>query len=596
MGSQSGELEYRLHQQALLAELGRRALSEASLKDLLTEAARLTALGVRSEFCKVLEYLPTENRLLVCAGVGWHDGVVGQATVGADLESPAGYALHTGKPVISNDLSHDDRFRTPALLAEHGVQRAINVILLGEGKPFGVLEADSKGDRAFSEHDLDYLQAVASLLGVAVERRRAQDALRDLNAGLEARVAEEVDQRREAESALYQAQKLEAVGQLTGGVAHDFNNLLMVITGNLDLLSKGPIDDKTRRLVAAAQKGAIRGQQLTSQLLAFARRQALHPETSNVNDLVREFDVLATRLLGDAYDIEFDLAPGAWACHVDAAQLGSTLLNLVLNARDAMPTGGALVIRTRNVALDPAAAAKLGPDTAPGDYVLIDVEDNGVGMPPEVVARATEPFFTTKEVGKGTGLGLSQVYGFVRQSGGVFRIRSAPQAGTCVKIYLPRAAPAAASREVGDPSMPAGSESILVVEDDEDVRNLVASLLDGLGYRTFRARNAPEALQILDGHSDRPVDLLLTDIVMPGGMSGVDLAREVRQRRPNIAVLLMTAYAAADDLVRNAGEDLPILSKPYRQNDLAIKVRDVLDQRRGGKRDERASERMDSRA
>ncbi|HEX9464516.1 MAG TPA: ATP-binding protein [Alphaproteobacteria bacterium] len=580
MGPHNGELEYRLHQQALLAELGRRALAEASLDELLNEAARLTALGLRTEYCKVLQYLPGENRLLVRAGVGWHDGVVGRATIGADLESPGGYALHTGKPVISNHLGHEDRFRTPALLAEHGVQRAINVILLGEGRPFGVLEADSKADGAFSEHDLDYLQAVANLLGMAIERRRAQEALRTINATLEESVAEEVTRRREAESALYQAQKLEAVGQLTGGVAHDFNNLLMVISGNLDLLSKAVTDERLRRLIGAAQKGATRGQQLTAQLLAFARRQTLRPETSNVNDLVREFDVLAGRLMGEAYEIEFDLSPGAWPCHVDPAQLGSALLNLVLNARDAMPRGGQLAVRTRNVTIDTNEAAKYGPEATIGDYVLIEVEDTGAGMPPQVVARATEPFFTTKEIGKGTGLGLSQVYGFVRQSGGFLVIQSAPEQGTRVQIYLPRAAlTQAADGATATLPAPAGTETILVVEDDEDVRNLVASLLEGLGYQTFVARNAPEALQFVDGNANTPINLLLTDIVMPGGMSGVDLVREVRQRRPNISVLLTTAYAAADALVRNSGEDLPILSKPYRQNDLAVKIRGVLDQR-----------------
>jgi signal transduction histidine kinase len=575
---QGGELEYRLHQQALLAELGRRALTEISLDDLLSEAARLTALGVRTEFCKVLEYLPADNRLFVRAGVGWHEGVVGHATVGADLESPGGYALHTGKPVISNHLGEEARFRTPALLAEHGVQRAINVILLGEGKPYGVLEADSRENGAFSEHDLDYLQAVANVLGMAIERRRAQVALQEMNANLEKRVSDEVNRRREAETALYQAQKLEAVGQLTGGVAHDFNNLLMVISGNLDLLSRAATDERMRRLIGAAQKGTTRGQQLTGQLLAFARRQTLRPETNKVNDLVREFDVLAGRLLGEAYDIEFDLSPGAWACHVDPAQLGSALLNLVLNARDAMPHGGQLVIRTRNRTVGADDAAKHGPDADVGDYVLIEVEDNGAGMTPDVIARATEPFFTTKEIGKGTGLGLSQVYGFVRQSGGFLVIQSTPGDGTCVQVYLPRAAAVQISNAGKSPqSVPGGSETVLVVEDDEDVRDLVASMLESLGYKTLTARNAPEALQIADQTGGTPIHLLLTDIVMPGGMSGVDLAREMRQRRPAVNVLLTTAYAAADALVRESGEDLPILSKPYRENDLAVKVRSVLD-------------------
>lgn len=585
MRGPNGELEYRLHQQALLAELGRRALADPTLDVLLAEAARLTAVGMRTEFCKVLEYLPADNRLLVRAGVGWKEGVVGHATVGADMESPAGYALHTGKPVISNHLDTEDRFRTPALLREHGVMRAINVILTGEGKPFGVLEADTRDGGNFSEHDLDYLQAVANLLGMAIERRRAQHAVHEINQTLERRVSDEVERRRQAESALHQAQKLEALGQLTGGVAHDFNNLLMVITGNLDLLARGITDERMRRVISAAQKGAARGQQLTSQLLAFARRQTLHPETRNVNELIHEFDVLAGKILGEAYEIEFDLAPETWASHVDPAQLGSALLNLVLNARDAMPAGGRLTVRTRNVSLDAAAARPHGTDAAPGDYVQIAVEDTGIGMPPEVAAHATEPFFTTKEAGKGTGLGLSQVYGFARQSGGFLAIESAPDKGTIVSIHLPRSTSEHTARNAAASSAPqTGTETVLVVEDDEDVRELIAGLLEGLGYRTLVARNAPDALKLIESTKDKPLDLLLTDIVMPGGMSGIDLAREMRRHRPNVAVLLSTAYAGANAMLESAGETWPVLSKPYRHYELAKIIRALLDRLRAERR------------
>jgi signal transduction histidine kinase len=444
MTSFDDELTVRLRQQALLAEIGRRALSNVEFEAFLEEACRLTALGLDVHFCKILEFLPDQGRLLVQAGVGWHAGVVGHTTIGADLDSPAGYALHTGKPVIANRLSSEQRFRTPELLREHGVERAANVILLGEGRPYGVLEADSEGAGVFTEHDVDFLQGVANLLGVALERRRAENELQQLNASLEQRVEQEVADRRMAEDALRISQKMEAIGQLTGGVAHDFNNLLHVIIGNLDLLAKEVGGQPHQeRLVTAAQKAALRGAQLTSQLLAFARQQTLRPESRPMNDLVREFDVLTMRMLDESVRISFELDPSADACDVDPAQFGSALLNLVMNARDAMPSGGELTIRTANLSLDTQDAARF-PDAAPGDYVVVEVADNGIGMPTEVLERALEPFFTTKDPGKGTGLGLSQVHGFVRQSGGFVTVESDVGLGTTVRIHLPRVAANAA--------------------------------------------------------------------------------------------------------------------------------------------------------
>jgi signal transduction histidine kinase len=512
------ELATRLRQQALLAEIGRRALSDLGFEALLDEASRLTALGLKVRFCKVLEFLPDQNRLLVRAGVGWRDGVVGHATIGADLDSPAGYALHTGKPVITNRLSTEHRFRTPALLSEHGVERAANVILLGDGRPYGVLEADSESSGAFTEPDIDFLQGVANLLGVALERRRAETALRELNSTLEQRIEQEVSDRRQVEDALRQSRKMEAIGQLTGGIAHDFNNLLMVILGNLERLAKEVVgQSKQEAMVANAQKAAARGAQLTSQLLAFARRQTLRPENRPINDLVREFDVLTTRVLGESVRIDFRLDPRAGACSVDAAQFGSALLNLALNARDAMPSGGELKILTTYLSLDPEDAGRY-PDAVAGDYVVVEVGDNGAGMSPEVLERATEPFFTTKEAGRGTGLGLSQVHGFVRQSGGFLTLESSVGAGTTVRIYLPRevAAPAVSS-SVSAALSAAGT--ILVVEDDADVRNLVLAQLEDLGFTTLAAADGSEALKLLQ-EPDNCVDLLLTDVVMPGGMMG----------------------------------------------------------------------------
>lgn len=572
-----GHLEARLHQQALLAELGRLALTDIDFDGLLNEATRMTARGMAVRYCKVLEHMPDRNCFLVRAGAGWHAGVVGHATIGAQLDSPAGYALHTGKPVIANSLEEEERFNIPELLLEHNVQRAINVILLGDGRPYGVLEVDSEVQGTFTENDIDFLQAVANLLGLAFKRRYAEAALRQINETLEQRVEAEVAERRQAEDALRQAQKMEAVGQLTGGVAHDFNNLLLVIMGNLDLLGRAVAgDERLSHFVTTARKGATRGAQLTSQLLAFARRQTLRPERRPINDLIHEFDVLTTRMLGETIAVDFDLAPDAGACEVDPAQFGSALLNLVVNARDAMPDGGTLTIRSNKQAFDLRMAAR-HPGARPGKYVVVEVADKGTGMPPEVKERATEPFFTTKEAGRGTGLGLSQVYGFVRQSDGFLTIDSAPGAGTKIRIHLPEVM-ASPSQPESSGAVQTNAGLILIVEDDDDVRDLVALQLEDIGYATLIAASGQEALDILAAPETPAIDLLLTDVVMPGGMNGVALVRAARQKQPALKALLTSGYMAGNVPGQSEAEaaNLPLLSKPYLQADLARAIHDAL--------------------
>ncbi len=573
----NAHLQSRLRQQALLAELGRMALADTDFDSLMAEATRITAIGMAVQFCKVLKYLPDRNRFVVHAGVGWHPGVVGHATIGAELDSPAGYALHTGKPVISNHLSVEDRFAYPELLRSHHVQRAINVILLGDGEPYGVLEVDSDVAGSFTEHDIDFLQAVANLLSLALERRRAETALRLINDTLEQRVEAEVAERHHAEEALRQAQKMEAVGQLTGGVAHDFNNLLLVIMGNLDLLGRAVAgNDRLTHFVANARKGATRGAQLTSQLLAFARRQTLRPEQRPINEVIHEFDVLATRMLGETISVDFDLAPDAGACQVDPAQFGSALLNLVVNARDAMPDGGTLSIRSTKQMFDARMAARHA-GARPGSYVVVEVADTGVGMPPQVIERATEPFFTTKEAGRGTGLGLSQVYGFVRQSDGFLTIDSTPGAGTKICIHLPEVI-AHPSRPDGSPVVQTGAGVILVVEDDDDVRDLVALQLREIGYQTVIAASGQQALEILASPATPMIDLLLTDVVMPGGMNGVALVLEAQRQQPTLKALLTSGYMAGNAPGQCEAEaaELPLLSKPYLQADLARAIKDAF--------------------
>ncbi len=572
-----GELEARLRQQALLVGFGRQALEDSSLDHLLTEAARITAEGMQVHFGKVLEFLPNENKFLVRAGVGWHPGVVGHATIGAQLSSPAGYALHTGKPVISNYLSDEDRFNTPKLLVEHGIRRAVNVILTGEGSPFGVLEVDSEVVGEFTEQDLDFLETVANLLGLALKRLRADALLRQANETLEQRVEKAVAERHFAEDALRQAQKMEAIGQLTGGVAHDFNNLLLVIMGNLELLGRAVGQDaRLIRLVDTALKGAKRGAQLTRQLLAFSRRQALRPEVREVDEMIGEFDVLAARMLGDSVAVDFALNAHNAACKVDPAQFGSALLNLVMNGRDAMPGGGHLTVSSRAVTMDQRTVARYG-DVPAGPFIMIVVADTGTGMSLEVAERATEPFFTTKEMGRGTGLGLSQVYGFMRQSGGFMTIDSVVGTGTQVALYLPQVQEAAAV-PVAVPVMQPGSGVILVVEDDPDVRELVVLQLQDLGYAAMVAGSGPEALELLAAPETHAVDLLLTDVVMPGGMNGVALAREARRLRPGLKALLTSGYVAAGA----SGEwesdvpDLALLAKPYQKEDLGQAIQRAI--------------------
>jgi PAS domain S-box-containing protein len=425
------------------------------------------------------------------------------------------------------------------------------------------------------------------------ERRHAEDALRELAARLEQRVAErtqeldeanqslraEMQQREAAESQIRQLQKMEAVGQLTGGIAHDFNNMLAVVIGALNLLQsrvdKGDTD--VGRYVMAAMDGASRAANLTQRLLAFSRQQPLSPQALNVNQMVSDMSELLRRTLGETIRMETVLAGGLWRTHADPGQLESVVVNLAVNARDAMPSGGRLTIETANCHLDDAYALEHA--IAAGQYVMIAVTDTGIGMPPEVVAKAFEPFFTTKGVGKGTGLGLSQVFGFVKQSGGHVKIYSEPGQGTTVKIYLPRFyGMAEAPRRPIARGVPRGSPSelILVVEDDERVRELTVRMLGDLGYRVLEAQNGAEGLRILDANPE--MSLLFTDVVMPD-MNGRQLAEEARRRRPDLKVLFTTGYtpnAVVHNGVLDAGVN--VLQKPATMEQMALKVRAVLDE------------------
>ena len=380
---------------------------------------------------------------------------------------------------------------------------------------------------------------------------------------------------------LRQSQKMETVGQLTGGVAHDFNNLLQIIAGNLDMLLRTLPEDaaRQRRAAESAMSGAKRAATLTERLLAFSRRQPLAPKPLNANRLISGMSELLHRSLGETVEVEVVLSPSLWRVEIDPNALENAILNLAVNARDAMPDGGKLTIETANTHLDRAYVAQ-NPELSTGQYVAISVSDTGHGMAPGVVERVFEPFFTTKEVGKGTGLGLSMVYGFVKQSGGHVKLYSEPGQGTTVRLYLPRLMASEIEEvEAAPPPAPerARQETILLCEDDPEVRAFSAEVLRELGYTVREAVDGPSALRLLEREQGR-VDLLFTDVVLPGGMTGSVLAEQARRKRPGVKVLFTTGYAR-NAIVHHGRLDpgVELITKPFSYADLAGRIRDLLD-------------------
>jgi len=410
--------------------------------------------------------------------------------------------------------------------------------------------------------------------------KEAEERLRELNETLEARVEEEIAERQQAEDSLRQAQKMEAVGHLTGGIAHDFNNLLTIIIGNIDTVIRrldSSSDPRAKRSLDNALKGAERAAALTQRLLAFSRRQPLDPKQVDVGRLLAGMSDLLTRSITETIAIQVHSAADLWSIEVDPHQLENAILNLAVNARDAIGGSGELTINAENVAI---AAGDGSPSFLhPGDYVRISVADTGEGMAPETVAKVFDPFFTTKEVGKGTGLGLSMVYGFAKQSGGHIRIESELGVGTTVSLYLPRAG-SGLDELIEEPGIAVElgkcNETILVVEDDDDVRDYTVEILRELGYRVVEAHDGQTALRLFE-RADQPVQLLLTDVVMPV-MSGSELAERARALQPSLKVLFTSGYTR-DAIMRDGRLEpgLDLLSKPFTYTSLAAKVRDLLD-------------------
>jgi signal transduction histidine kinase/CheY-like chemotaxis protein len=513
----------------------------------------------QTDWDRFAEYAPVGKGPVLAPGVGalLEDGPPPPYLMGASPDRrDFAYAVMplremggevVGRLVISRDMTDlEQRFRQ-ALTLWSGVVLAVSVLVLAFAKRF------------LGRLDQRLAEANARL-------RLAHDTLEDRVKARTRDLTDQVARREAAEVQLRQAQKMEAVGQLTGGIAHDFNNLLTVIIGNIDLLTLEPLKPSSRNMAQETLKAAERAASLTRQLLAVSRRQVLQPRSLDPVELVRGLEGLLQRALGETIRVRITASPTGWNCCADAAQLESALLNLAVNARDAMPDGGVLDVRV----LTETLKADVIENLEAGDYVVFEVEDNGVGMENALLERVFEPFFTTKELGVGTGLGLSMVYGFAEQSGGHATIVSTVGRGTKVSVYLPRSEPGtpADTPHHGRQLVGAGNgERILVVEDDPQVRLYACRMLHELGYRTYESADAREALGVLEQRDD--VKLVFSDLVLPGGGSGMDLKRTVTERYPSIPVILTSGYTAGklDD-----DTDVDIIEKPYRRETLAMRI------------------------
>jgi len=568
----AAKMQKLLRQQAAIARFGSFALRELDLTDILGEAVRVCAEGLGVPFSQVCRYSAENNDLVVAAGYGRRDQAIGHVVSRADMSSPQGRAFNTGEPSICYDL--------PPSYAAHGIVSIVDVIIkANDGQPYGILEIAADQPRDYDQYDIHFLNGFANVLAEAVSTAARGAALQVTVDQMKSLVEEKdrlLHEKNAADLRLRQTQKMEAVGQLTGGIVHDLNNILTVITGTIEILAEGVADRP--ELVAITKmidEAGVRGADLAQRLLAFARKQPLRPREVDLNALVTEAANLLPPTLGENVEVHLMLAADASRALIDPCQLKNTIRNLALNARDAMVDGGKLTIETGNAVLDDNFASMNGDVTA-GNYVMVAVTDSGHGIPACILDHVFEPFFTTKEVGKGSGLGLSMVYGFVRQSNGHIKIDSEEGRGTTVRIYLPEAVGAAEPAGFARPSsVEGGRETILVVEDDHLVRTFVVGQIQSLGYATLAAVNAAEALVVID--SPTAIDLLFTDMIMPGSMNGRQLADKALQRRSSLKILFTSGYS--DEAIIHHGHldaGVLLLAKPYRKSDLARMIRAAL--------------------
>jgi PAS domain S-box-containing protein len=539
----------RARYDTLVASIGRVVLESTGYHGAFEDIPRLIAKEAGLDAVAIAFTQSPNAAIEIRASTGWHaalDEVLPLLLAPEVLASgPAGTAAVT-RESLSGVAAVQPALAT---LADAGCRDFALVPLFDRGRPMGALIAVTRDARALDRDKLHLLQSVANLLAANVQRSRTEEQLAH-------------------------AQRLDAVGQLTGGIAHDFNNLLTVISGNLQLLepelAERPDD---LEILGSAMRAVTRGAELTRKLLAVARRQRLNPQAIDPRKLLDELIPMLARTLGETIKMVVETQPGLPDVFVDPGELDTAILNLALNARDAMPRGGTLTIGARAQA---AGTADAGGDLAAGDYVVLSVRDTGLGMSPEVLARAFEPFFTTKETSRGSGLGLSMVYGFAKQSGGHLTAESRLGYGTRMELYLPavESSPARVTRAATASS--GGGETILVVEDEAEVRKIAVAFLHSLGYRTYAVSDAEQALDLIARHDE--VALLFSDVILGSGMDGVELAHAVRKLRPDLPTLLTSGYehpalAGGNPLAQT----LALLPKPYRREELAAAVRRAID-------------------
>ncbi|ALU87756.1 multi-sensor hybrid histidine kinase protein [Herbaspirillum rubrisubalbicans M1] len=584
--------EARQHALFRLAEAVRAA---ESLEAIATAAAHVIgeALTARWVSYKTLGPQQQVEQLGQWSFHGSLDAVAAYTPLDLHDQRRLAQAVRSGSVVLVGDVASDAR--TAALRQQHlalGVASFMDVPLIDEGELVGIVHVSSNVPRTWTDNELAIVREVSQQTRAAFERIRNQQALaasearlRQINESLEAEVSARTRELMATEEALRHSQKIEAIGQLTGGLAHDFNNLLGGISGSLDLMRVRLVQGRAEELlryIDLAARSTQRAAALTQRLLAFARRQTLAPRPTNVNTLIGGMEELIRRTIGPAITLEVISAVGLWPTFVDGPQLESALLNLCINARDAMPDGGRLTIETTNKWLDDKWAQER--DLPVGQYVCIAVTDNGTGMTPEVMARAFDPFFTTKPIGEGTGLGLSMVYGFARQSGGQVRLYSELGQGSTVSLYLPRHQHAAQAEECEPAHLPSAAgrgEVVLVVDDEASIRLLLVEVLSEAGYTTLQAEDGPAALRILQ--SAAQIDLLITDVGLPGGLNGRQVADAARTARPGLQVLFITGYAENAALGNgHLQPGMQVLTKPFKMDTLSQRVQAILDSR--GKR------------
>jgi signal transduction histidine kinase/ActR/RegA family two-component response regulator/HAMP domain-containing protein len=544
----------RALEQTVVAALGQFALTSNDLDALLNQAVILVGQTLDVEFAEIFKRLP-DGQLLLQVGAGWNSEHIGRIRLPGDSSTQIGFTLNSGEPVVTTDSKKEARFAASPFLAGHGVVSSVTIAIPTRGQSFGVLGVHTKRQREFTADETQFLIAVAGCIGMAADHLNLEEQLR-------------------------QSQKMESVGQLAAGVAHDFNNMLTIIQGHSSaLLARQSLPPEMLEPVQAVFFAAERAASLTRQLLMFSRKNIMQPRPLDLRETVGNTSKLLGRLLGETVALEFHAPAGLPSVQGDPGMIEQVVMNLAVNARDAMPRGGTLTVEIEPMVID-AAYSEMRPDARPGSFLRLRVADTGTGMNAATLGRIFEPFFTTKEVGKGTGLGLATVYGIVKQHEGWIEVNSELSDGTTFDVFFPTSEETAApgkNENASNAPVAGGDETILIVEDEEILREMARDILKDCGYRLLEASTGKEALEMWRKRAGE-IDLVLTDMVMPEGISGVDLAERLLADRPDLKIIFTSGYTSneinAELLARSQAR---FLQKPYSHTTLARAVRDCLD-------------------